>query len=205
MSHRNHLAKDKKIARLMAAQETYLLKKQKNIALQLCLSILSQQLSIKVAAVFHQRFMALFNNSSPSPRQVAALSFDTLRSIGLSKAKATYIKNVADYFMEHRITDNQLHKMTDDEVIDLLTKIKGVGKWTVEMILMFSLQREDVFSCNDLGIRQAMCSLYNINGDENKKQVTEKMLRTAHKWKPYRTYACLYLWGWKDNAVKSTK
>lgn len=203
-AHRIHLLADKKLASIIVQQEIPLLHKQKNIALQLCLSIMSQQLSTRVAAVFHKRFLLLFNNPSPSPAQISAISIQTLSSIGLSNAKAVYIHNVAEFFTKFKVTDNRLHKMKDDEVIEFLTQIKGVGKWTVEMILMFSMQREDVFSVNDLGIRQAVCKLYRINALENKKVVTEKIMLVTEKWKPYRTYACRYLWGWKDNLSKPT-
>lgn len=202
---RKHLSTDKRLASIIAQQEVYILKKRKNIALQLCFSIMSQQLSTRVAAVFHQRFLGLFNSPSPSATQIASIPFQSLRSIGLSNAKAGYIKNVADFFVFHKLTDRQLHKMENEELIALLTQIKGVGKWTVEMILMFSMQREDIFSVDDLGIRQAVCALYKIDDPGNKKRVTEKILKTAEKWKPFRTYACLYLWGWKDLPPKPLK
>ncbi|MFX7824644.1 DNA-3-methyladenine glycosylase 2 family protein, partial [Acinetobacter baumannii] len=85
----------------------------------------------------------------------------------------------------------------NEEIIDLLVEIKGVGKWTVEMLLMFSLGREDVFAVDDLGIQQAMCKLYKIDVTD-KKIMKEKMLKISAKWSPYRTYACLHLWRWKD-------
>ena len=88
--------------------------------------------------------------------------------------------------------------MSNEEVIKYLTQIKGVGQWTVEMILMFTLGREDVFALDDLGIQQAICKLYKIDAS-NKKVMKEKMLSISKKWSPYRTYACRYLWGWKDN------
>lgn len=201
-AHRIHLLADKKLASIIVKQETPLLLRQKNIALQLCFSIMSQQLNTRVAAVFHKRFLQLFNCPSPSPAQISAIPYQTLRSIGLSNAKAGYIQNVAEFFCKFKVTDIRLHKMKDKEVIEFLTQIKGVGKWTVEMILMFSMQREDVFSIDDLGIRQAVCKLYRINPLDNKKIITEKILRVTERWKPYRTYACRYLWSWKDGLPK---
>jgi DNA-3-methyladenine glycosylase II len=91
--------------------------------------------------------------------------------------------------------------MSNEEVIDLLTQIKGVGKWTVEMLLMFTLGREDVFAPDDYGIQTAMKKIYRLN-DGNKKELKEKMEKIAAKWSPYRTYACLHLWQWKDEEVK---
>ena len=92
-----------------------------------------------------------------------------------------------------------LQKMEDEELILYLTQIKGVGRWTAEMILMFTLAREDVFAIDDLGIQQAMAKLYKIDFT-NKKLLREKMIAVSDKWKPYRTYACRYLWRWKDTA-----
>ena len=91
--------------------------------------------------------------------------------------------------------------MSDQEIIDLLTQIKDVGKWTVEMLLMFTLGREDVFSVDDYGIQVAMKKLYKLD-DSNKKELRENMLRLSKKWSPYRTYACLHLWQWKDEPKK---
>ena len=88
--------------------------------------------------------------------------------------------------------------MSNAELIEYLTEIKGVGKWTTEMLLMFALGREDVFAVDDLGIQNAMIVLYNLNKDD-KKQLKLDMLRISEKWSPYRTYACLHLWRWKDN------
>ena len=87
--------------------------------------------------------------------------------------------------------------MSNDSIIELLVQIKGVGQWTVEMLLMSSLGREDVFAVDDLGIQQAICRLYKVDST-NKKTMKEKMLKLSLKWSPYRTYACIHLWKWKD-------
>jgi len=108
-----------------------------------------------------------------------------------------YVQNVAQFFKENKITDAQLYKMSPEEVIELLTQIKGVGRWTVEMLLMFSLGHEDVFAVDDLGIQQAMIRLYKIKY-ESKKELREKMIKKSQSWAPYKTYACLHLWKWKD-------
>ncbi len=197
MQHIIHLQKDKKLHNVILPQQPFVLTKRKNVYLHLCNSIMSQQLSTKVADVFQQRFIGLYKGKTPTPQQVVNIEFETLRSIGLSNAKATYIKNVCQFFIDNTITDTQLYKMSNEEVITFLTQIKGVGKWTVEMILMFTLAREDVFAVDDLGIQQAMCKLYKID-IADKKLMKEKMLVISKKWSPYRTYACRYLWGWKD-------
>ena len=197
MPHIIHLSKDKKLQKIISIQEKYVLQKRNHVHLHICASIISQQLSTKVAAVIYARFLALFNKKNPGPNEIIAISFDRLRSIGLSNAKTNYVLNVCNFFIENKLTDYRLHKMEDEELINYLTQIKGVGRWTAEMILMFTLGREDVFAIDDLAIQQAVCKLYNIDSAD-KKAMKLQMLKISSKWSPYRTYACRYLWGWKD-------
>ena len=197
MPHIIHLSKDKKLQKIISIQEKYVLQKRNHVHLHICASIISQQLSTKVAAVIYARFLALFNKKNPGPNEIIAISFDRLRSIGLSNAKTNYVLNVCNFFIENKLTDYRLHKMEDEELINYLTQIKGVGHWTAEMILMFTLGREDVFAVDDLAIQQAVCKLYNIDSAD-KKAMKLQMLKISSKWSPYRTYACRYLWGWKD-------
>ncbi len=193
MSHIQHLTKDKKLQKIILHKEPLKLIQRKHIYLHLCNSIMSQQLSTKVAAVFQQRFLDLYNAKIPTAAQILATPFETLRSIGLSNAKANYIQNVCTFFIAEKITDTKLHKMSNEEIIKLLTQIKGIGSWTVEMILMFSMAREDVFAVDDLAIQQTMCKLYKIDAID-KKAMKAKMITISNKWIPYRTYACRYLW-----------
>ena len=197
MEYISHLKKDKKLA-LILREEPFVLKRRKNIPIRLMASIMSQQLSTKVAAVIFKRFLALYNGKEPRVEEVLATPNEVLRSIGLSNAKVGYVKNVAQFCIEHSITDRKLTTMSNDSIIQLLVQIKGVGQWTVEMLLMFSLGREDVFAVDDLGIQQAMCKLYKID-PSHKKTMQAAMLKRAQKWAPYRTYACLNLWNWKDS------
>ena len=197
MQHVSHLQKDKKFAAIIN-EPLDELQTGKNIALTLIASIMSQQLSTKVAAVIHKRFLALYGSNEPSLQQVLDTSLETLRSIGLSNAKTNYVHNVAKFFMENNITDKKIKAMGNDEIIALFTQIKGVGQWTVEMLLMFTLGRVDVVALDDLGIQQAMIKLYKLD-KLDKKQLREKMIRLSARWSPYRTYACLYLWRWKDS------
>jgi DNA-3-methyladenine glycosylase II len=198
MEHIIHLSKDKKLKKIIELQEPYVLLKRKKVYLRLCSSIMSQQLSTKVAAVIYARFLNLYKNKNPTPQQIIDTSFETLRSIGLSNAKVGYVQNVCRFFIDEKITDAKLDKMNNEDLINYLSKIKGVGQWTVEMILMFTLGREDVFALDDLGIQQSIAKLYGWD-TANKKELKEKMQKVSLKWKPYRTYACRYLWGWKDN------
>ncbi len=197
MNYKEHLQKDKKLSQCLGSEivEPQL---QKNIPVRLMASIMSQQLSTKVAAIIFNRFLALYNGKEPKPQQVLDTPFEQLRGIGLSNAKVQYVQNVAAFCIEQKITDKQLLKLSNEAIIELLTQIKGVGKWTVEMLLMFSLGREDVFAVDDLGIQQAMIKLYNLD-TSNKRILKEKMLTISTKWQPYRTYACLHLWKWKDD------
>lgn len=198
MIYISHLSKDKKLAKLIAQQEPFRLQFHKNICLKLCGSIMSQQLSTKVAQVLHRRFLELYNGDEPTPQQIVATPFEKLRAIGMSNAKTQYVLNVAQFAIDHKLDDKKLKKMSDEEIIELLTQIKGVGKWTVEMLLMFTLGREDVFSVDDYGIQTAMKKLYNLD-DTNKKDFKQNLLKISKKWSPYRTFACLHLWHWKDN------
>lgn len=200
MEHITHLSKDKKLAGIIYAPY-HELKMRKNIALHLMASIMSQQLNTKVADIIYKRFLALYNEEEPTSKQVLETSKEKLRAIGLSNAKVNYVHNVAAFCIEQKITDKKLLAMTNEEVIELLTQIKGVGRWTVEMLLMFTLGREDLFAIDDLGLQNAMIKLYKIK-ETDKKAIKEKLLKLSAKWSPYRTYACLYLWGWKDAAKK---
>ncbi|MEO8174281.1 MAG: DNA-3-methyladenine glycosylase 2 family protein [Sediminibacterium sp.] len=192
-----HLQKDKKLARALG-EDVHELKLHPNIPVRMMASIMSQQLSTKVAAVIFKRFLDLYKGKEPRPQQVLDTPPETLRAIGLSNAKVSYVHNVAAFCIEHKITDKKLLKMENEEIIDLLVQIKGIGKWSVEMLLMFTLGREDVFAVDDLGIQQAMTKLYKLDAAD-KKGMKEKMLKLSAKWSPYRTYACLHLWRWKDN------
>jgi DNA-3-methyladenine glycosylase II len=199
-----HLSKDKKIKKLVEAAEPYKLVKRKNICTYLCASIMSQQLSVKVADVIYRRFLDLYGGKEPKPQQIVDTPFDKLRGIGLSNAKVNYVKNVAQFELENGMDPKKLGKMSNEEVIEYLTAIKGVGRWTVEMLLMFALGREDVFAIDDLGIQNAMIGLYKLSRDD-KKKFREDMLRISAKWSPYRTYACVHLWRWKDNSPEKKK
>lgn len=160
-------------------------------------SIASQQLSVKAADTIFKRFLALFPTEYPKPELLVETPQETLRGVGLSNQKAQYMRNVAAFFMEHQLFEKDWSRYSDAEVVQLLSSIKGVGKWTVEMILMFVLRRPDVFPIDDLGVRQAMIRLYKVEL-EGKAQY-QRLTEIAESWRPYRTYACRYLWRWKDN------
>jgi DNA-3-methyladenine glycosylase II len=187
MSHIIHLGKDKRFKKLIDTHGELALKKRKNLCNYLCASIMSQQLSTKVATVIHNRFLDLYGGKEPTPEQIIATPPATLRAIGLSNAKTAYVQNVARFAIEQGMDHGKLSKMENEAVIEYLTQI-----------LMFALGREDVFAIDDLGIQNAMIGLYKLDRTD-KKNFREKMLTISKKWSPYRTYACLYLWRWKDN------
>lgn len=196
MPYIKHLSADKKLAPVIKQVGRLQLKKRNDVFLSLCGSIMSQQLSTKVAAIIHQRFNDLFDGK-PTPEKIANISAPELKAIGLSNSKTDYIKNVAAFALTSGLGHAKLSKLSDEALIEYLTQIKGVGKWTAEMILMFTLAREDVFSYDDYGIQQAVIGLYGIR-IKDKKKLKAKILKLSEGWKPYRTYACMYLWSWRD-------
>ncbi|MBK9109658.1 MAG: DNA-3-methyladenine glycosylase 2 family protein [Saprospiraceae bacterium] len=159
-------------------------------------SIISQQLSVKVAKVIFTRFLELFGGKFPRNLEIINTPIDRLRSIGLSAQKSQYIKNIAEFFEIHKLHKKDWKSLPDEEIAKLLIQIKGVGVWTTEMVLMFGLCREDVFSSGDYGIQMAMKKLYKLK--QEGKELQHKMLRIAEKWRPHRSLACMYLWTWKD-------
>jgi len=199
MEYLSHLSKDKKLKRLIEAQEPLNLDKSKDVPFYLILSIMSQQLSTKVADTLRKRFLALYEGRVPTPAEVLGTPFETLRSIGLSNAKTGYVHNVARFAVEQGMDHRRLSKMDNEAIIAYLTQIKGVGRWTTEMLLMFCLGREDVFAIDDWGIQNAMIRLYKLDRTD-KKAFREKLMRISGRWSPYRTYACMHLWRWKDKS-----
>ncbi len=193
-----HLKKDRKLKPLIEQVGTLKYRKDLDLYQSLLRSIVSQQLSVKAAATIWQRFLTLFKNSYPDPKLLLKLKDERLRAAGLSYQKGGYLKNIARFSIEETLDYQQLRKLSDDELIDYLVQIKGVGRWTVEMILMFSLQRHDVLPLDDLGIQNGMKNLYNIQ-HTTKKELLLEMERIAENWRPCRTLACLYIWRYKDN------
>ena len=197
MEYVAHLSKDQQLKKLIQQHGILQLKKQKNLYLYLCYSIMSQQLSTKVASVIRKRFIDLYSGE-PTAAQIVETPFEKLRTLGLSNAKVNYVQNVARFEIEKGMSHQKLSRMTNEEVIEYLTQIKGVGRWTTEMLLMFALCREDVFAVDDLGLQQAVIKLYDLK-HRKKKIMLNRISKISEQWSPYRTYASLYLWKWKDN------
>lgn len=159
-------------------------------------SIVSQQLSVKVVRIIWRRFTDLFEDGYPDAESLLSKEHDLLRSIGLSNNKARYVKNVAEFKLANDMSFDYLQSLEDEEIIKYLSEIKGVGRWTVQMILMFPMDRPNVFPVDDLGIQNAMKSLYSI--DLEKKDLKLKMNEIASVWDPYKTVASKYLWELAD-------
>lgn len=161
---------------------------------ELCAQIIGQQLSGSVADVIFGRFTALFPENGIVPEALLKCSDETLRSVGMSRSKVRFLQEIAHAVSEHRIDMYSLSSLSDHEVIRVLTAVKGIGPWTAEMFLMFTLGRPDVFSFGDLGLKRAIQRLYAIKKEPTQKQ----MERLSNRWRPYRTYAALALWKYKD-------
>lgn len=167
---------------------------QENLDLLTSLSqaIIFQQISTKVATKIFQRFLLLYQQSDSQLTAKAILDTpeEILRSVGISRPKISYLKDLALKIEQGLPTLPELTLMEDEAVIESLTQVKGIGKWTAQMFLIFHLHRPDVLPVNDLGIRSAIAKLYNLNTLPDPKTI-EKL---AQKWQPYRSLACRYLW-----------
>jgi DNA-3-methyladenine glycosylase II len=162
-------------------------------------SVVSQQLSTKAADTIFRRFCALFPDNYPDAAAVLRKRDTTLRAAGLSGQKVNYIRNIAAFHVDTPMTKARLGKLDDDAVIDHLTQIKGVGKWTVQMLLMFPMDRPNVFPIDDLGIRHAMIDLYGL--DKGARSLYDTLHTIAAAWEPNRTLACKYLWAARDSKI----
>lgn len=159
-------------------------------------SIVGQQLSTKVAQVIFDRFLDIYGRKMPSAQVLKNTDDELLRSCGLSGQKSSYIKNIASFWIENKLHKTEFSELEDEEIISLLTQIKGVGQWTVQMVLMFCLGRQDVFSPEDFGIISAMQDVYKLDLQGTK--LKKKCIEISQRWKPHRTLACFYLWAYKD-------
>jgi DNA-3-methyladenine glycosylase II len=160
-------------------------------------SIVFQQLSGKAAGTIHGRFHGLYGGRAPRPEELAATSDEQLRSVGLSRQKSAYLKDLGARVASGEIPIETLHELTDDEVIAALTQVKGIGRWTAQMFLMFRLGRPDVLPDLDLGVQKAIQKAYRLR----KLPTPERVKKIGAKWAPYRTVASWYLWRYLDTEV----
>lgn len=168
-----------------------------DVYLALMESIVSQQISVKAADSIFERFLNLFDDKYPHAKHMVEMTTEELRSAGLSFQKINYMRNVAEFSLVNDISYDNLNKKTDEEIVELLTKIKGVGRWTVEMLLIFVLDRPDVFPIDDLVVRQKLIKAYSLDDTLPKKELYRQIQEVANNWRPYRSLASKYLWRWK--------
>ena len=184
-----HLKKDQKLKILINKYPIPQFSPNENYFDALSKSIIYQQLSGKVAKIIYTRFLSLFQNKIPTPNQYLNTTITDLKGIGLSKQKINYINNLSQFFIEQ---DNQLKFKTDSEqeISKQLIAIKGIGQWTIDMFMMFTLCKTDILPIGDLGIKKAFKELYNL-----KELPSESFMKEMSvSWQPYRTIACCYLW-----------
>ncbi len=191
-------AADPVLARLIASGRPIQPRPHEDLYLALLRAIVSQQISTKAAAAIWKRFQALFPPEGyPEPREVLALNEDELRAAGLSRQKAGYLKAIAEYNERGLLDYEHLSQLSEDAFTQHLTAIKGVGRWTAQMLQMFALDQPDVFAEGDLGVQNAMRKHYGL--EETGRALQQRMTTIAEPWRPYRSLACKYLWQSLDN------
>ena len=160
-------------------------------------SIISQQLSVKAARAIEGRFKDLFGGRFPEPPEILTKSEDELRAIGLSYAKARYVRDLARKIIDGDVRFDTIDGLTNDEIVAELTKVKGVGEWTVHMFLMFCMARLDVLPRGDLGVRNGVTALYGLDAQASPDDVTA--VAEKNNWQPYESVASWYVWQSLEN------
>lgn len=183
------IQKDPELGKIISHVGIIELKPPRSNFESLARSIVSQQLSTKAAATIHKRFAQAVENDI-TPKKILSIPPDVLREAGLSGQKSKYMAALAEAFIENEEAYGRIHELQDEEVVELLTDIKGIGIWTAQMFMMFNLLREDIFPIGDLGIRKSMEK--HFYGSEKQKHDT--LVKRAEVWAPYRTVASFYLW-----------
>lgn len=165
-------------------------------------SIIGQQLSVKAAESIQTRFLKLFNNKYPSPDQILATDIDVLRSAGLSRSKAQYIKSLAEHIVTGQLELEKFSDMSNDEIIEELTAVKGIGEWTAHMFLMFAMARPNILPVGDLGIRNSIKKLYGFDYLPTPADIHH--IAEKYHWHPYESIASWYIWQSLDNTPSLT-
>jgi DNA-3-methyladenine glycosylase II len=159
-------------------------------------SIVGQQLSTKAARTIYERLIAIFDGHTPTPEELIAADPDEIRAAGLSRPKISYLRDLGQHIIDGELEVDRLQRLPDHEVTEQLTAVKGLGRWTADMFLMFHLKRPDILPVGDLGIRRAVERAYGLD----EMPAPDELERMAEPWRPHRTLACLYLWESLDNA-----
>ena len=158
-------------------------------------SIVGQQLSTRAARTIYERMTQLWDGRTPTPQQLLDVDPDAIRAAGLSRPKIAYLRSLAEHVLSGELEIDRFHQLPDDEIVEELTAVKGLGQWTADMFLMFHLSRPDVLPVGDLGLRRAFETVYELPSIP----AAEEMEKLAEPWRPYRTLGSLYLWHSLDN------
>ena len=180
--------KDKKLGKLIDTYPNDFLFSKSDPFLTLARSITGQQISVKAAQSVWDKLELKIGKITPE--NIKLKHKNTIKSAGFSKQKVAYLKNLSDAFIKKSLRVNEWNKMNDEEIINDLIKIKGIGRWTAEMFLIFNLCRADVFPLDDIGVIKGVCKIYKLKYPVDR----DKLIKIGNKWKPYRSVATWYLW-----------
>ena len=180
--------KDKKLGKIIESYPKDFLYSKSDPFLTLARSIVGQQISVKAAQSVWEKLILKIGKVNPTI--IKKVHSNTLKSAGLSRQKVLYLKNLAKAFTNKKLKINSWNKMSDDEIIYDLIKIKGIGRWTAKMFLIFNLCRADVFPLDDIGMIKGVCKIYNLQYPINRSE----LIKIGNRWKPYRSVATWYLW-----------
>ncbi|NNE27128.1 MAG: DNA-3-methyladenine glycosylase 2 family protein [Saprospiraceae bacterium] len=193
-----HLSKDKILKGVIQTTEILKLPNSGHVFNELVKAIVYQQISYKAADSIYARFVDLLKTEDYLPKYILKFKPDDLRAVGFSRQKAQYVLNIAEFFEAENLMSVDWNAMSDEDILGLLTQIKGVGEWTVQMILIFELGRPDVLPVKDLAIQLVAKELYQLKSEKTK--LLREIEAIGEAWRPFRTYASLYLWAWRrDN------
>ncbi len=188
---------DEVLASVIATAGACTIRPHTNYYQELVDSIISQQLSVYAARAIEQRFQDMFGGHFPSPDEILTKDVEQLRAIGFSRPKARYVQDLAQHILDGQLSFERIEVMSNEEVIDMLTAVKGIGEWTAHMFLMFCMGRSDVLPVGDLGIRNGVRKLYSLTDVPTPEQIRE--ISVKHSWAPYESIASWYVWQSLDN------
>lgn len=190
---KSHLARDQTFGQLIGELDPKYTRPSQGAFIDLVRIIIGQQVSVAAARSIYGRLVDQIGKQY-SPEDILKQNEEDLQACGISRQKRAYIKNIARYFQDNQSTIATWHEALDNEITEALISISGVGPWTARIMLMFTYRREDIFPVKDVGIQNAIKEVYDV--DLEGKELFIEMERLAEAWRPYRTYACLYLWNY---------
>lgn len=196
-------ANDSVMARLILEHQIPAFEKHTNYYHELASSVISQQLSVKAARTIEGRFTDLFEGTFPTPEQILTKDIEELSAVGLSRPKAGYIQDLATKIIDGTVLFDTIDDLSNDEIVTELTKVKGIGEWTVHMFLMFCMGRLDILPAGDLGIRNGTTMLYALESQASPADVS--MIAKKHHWQPYQSIASWYVWQSLDNTSSTSQ